>query len=205
MQMHARTFSASQNLALLTAVFCITILVNSVLACGVERWAVKTLTDADVGRIIHTPRNSSIPELIALHNGTPFPHTFLNTHANSRIAPFEARIVILRALLLGYRLEHDEDFHLILADPDNTSRTLVAELPAPHCVGNSHFAQQLGVMRSYLVDHFGHPGPHTVRLTNPPLILIRGVIFFDFVHHPPQDGLAPNAVEMHPVLGLRIQ
>src|SRR6266853_2213069 len=177
--MHARLFSKSRKQTPLIVFLYAMMFVNSALACGVERWAVKTLTDTDVGRIIRTPRNSSIPELIALHNGTPFPHAFLNAHANSRIAPFEARIVILKAVLLGYRLEHDEDFHLILADSDNTSRTLVAELPAPHCVGNSNFSLRLGIMRSYLIDHFGHPGPHTVRLTNPPLIVIRGVVFFD--------------------------
>ena len=202
--MLARLFSKSRKQTPLIVFLYAMMFVNSALACGVERREEKTLTDTDVGRIIRTPHNSSIPELIALHNGTAFPHAFLNAHANSRIA-FEARIVILKAVLLGYRLEHDEDFHLILADSDNTSRTLVAELPSPHCVGNSNFALQLGIMRSYLIDHFGHPGSHTVRLTNPPLIVIRGVVFFDFVHHPPQDGLAPNAIEVHPVLGLRIQ
>jgi hypothetical protein len=41
------------------------------------------------------------------------------------------------------------------------------------------------------------------KLTVPVSIAICGIAFFDFKHG--QDGVAPNAIELHPVLGFRVQ
>jgi hypothetical protein len=108
----------------------------------------------------------------------------------------------VKALLLGYHREKDEDFHLVLADPDHPNRTMIAEIPAPDCVKDASFGKVLQDMRDSLVHAYGSPGPRTARLPQPVPILIRGEGFYDFRHG--QDGVAPNAIELHPVLGLKL-
>ena len=167
-------------------------------ACGKERWAVKTLTDADVTQINQLPR----PATVTFLGGLPQP-TSKQLHQNerSRLGPPERTTFVVKALLLGFHHEKDEDFHLVLADPDNPDHLMIAEIPAPNCVNDARLAKVLGDMRMQLVQQYGSPGPRTARLTNPIPILIRGIGFYDFAHG--QDGLAPNAIELHPVLGLR--
>ncbi len=42
---------------------------------------------------------------------------------------------------------------------------------------------------------------HARRFASPPKALVAGVAFFDFQHG--QTGVAPNAIELHPILGFR--
>jgi hypothetical protein len=98
-------------------------------ACGIERWSVKTLTDPDHVKIVKTPRQSSVHEL----RGFPKPaNGVLHAHETSRIPPPEFHIVIVHALLLGYRHErNDKDFHLVLANPDDQSKRLLESCQIP--------------------------------------------------------------------------
>jgi hypothetical protein len=102
--------------------------------CGIERWSVKTLTDPDHTKIVKTARQSSVHELL----GFPKPaNGVLHVHETSRIQPPEVHIVVVHALLLGYRHErNDKDFHLVLANPDDQSETIIGELPDPTCVAH---------------------------------------------------------------------
>jgi hypothetical protein len=111
-------------------------------------------------------------------------------------------IFTIKALLLGYHHEQDEDFHLVLANPDDQTQTMIAEIPAPDCLKDQKLAKVSQDMRAALAQAFGSPGAKTARLPHPVPILIRGVGFYDFPHG--QDGLAPNAIELHPVLGLKL-
>lgn len=154
-------------------------------ACGQERWAIKTLTDAQHGQIKHLAQAITIADLIDLPSPT---RQQLNAHASSRF-PIELNTYSLNATLLRWHRESDEDFHLVLSD--SAGRTLIAEIPAPDCVSDAHFAKALTQMRARLQN-----------LKVPASITIRGVAFFDFKHG--QDGVAPNAIELHPVLGFRV-
>jgi len=173
----------------------------SAFACGAERWAVKTLTDDGVGDINHTPESAGVTELG--QKDAPSQES-LHQDGDSRFGPVETTTYRVKALLLGYRSEEDEDFHLVLADPDNPNNTMIAEIPASRCVNDEAFGEKLQNMRDALVSRFGEPGSHTKRLAHPVSITLRGIGFFDIKHSTPQDGVAPNGIELHPVLGMRL-
>src|SRR5436305_2686834 len=114
---------------------------NTLLACGVERWSVKTGTDADVGKV---NVNSSTANTIATMRSWTAPNPI---PANNRVSPFETTVWVLNATLTQYKLESDQDYHLILQDASGL--TMIAEIPAPSCVGSgSPFATGVSSARS---------------------------------------------------------
>jgi hypothetical protein len=162
--------------------------------CGVERWSVKTGTDSDAQRVdLANPRNTTIGELIALTPPHPIP-------VASRFTPTETTVFVVNATLTDYKLEGgptgDSDYHLVLEDEQG--RTMVAEIPSPHCVGNSSpFAAQVASSRARF------DGKLTAGLsfqTADIPVQVTGVGFFDFSHG--QHGAAPNIIELHPILDI---
>ncbi|HEX3110952.1 MAG TPA: hypothetical protein VHU41_17765, partial [Thermoanaerobaculia bacterium] len=102
--------------------------VQSIFAqCGVERWSVKTGTDADVGLVnLSTSTATTIQSLRSLTAPATLP-------ANNRIQPTETTVFTLSATLTQYKLETDSDYHLVLSD--SSGNTMIAEIPSPNCVG----------------------------------------------------------------------
>src|SRR5947209_12057832 len=83
----------------------------------------------------------------------------------------------------------DSDVHLVLADKGG--RTIIAEIPAPQCVGaSSPFLSSIRYVRAKFTADF-HPSSSWQRPNKP--VTIVGVGFFDFKHA--QSGVAPNAIE----------
>jgi hypothetical protein len=172
--------------------------------CGTERWAVKTLTDSGSAAVIgSTPQQSSVATLIALPAPAILPE-------RSRVAPTETRQFTVEALLIAWKEEAgptgDHDFHLVLADPKDHRKTMIAEIPSPACASAcaSVKVSAFGVARQALIDSLG-PAPITksVVLLNPARrVVITGAGFLDFDHK--QDGLAPNCIELHPVLQIQV-
>ncbi len=175
--------------------FCVLLSTAAAFACGTERWPVKVLTDADHGKIHQKAQTETIANLIVLEAPQG-----LKTHENTRFDPVELTTYKVDALLLGYRLEDDEDFHLVIAARDNTQQTMIAEIPSSNCLRDAKLADAVQKFRDRIVAKFGKPGKNTRRLPHPVKITLRGVGFFDFRHG--QDGLAPNGIELHPVLGM---
>src|SRR5436305_61908 len=136
-------FRARRVALALAGLICVSLAATpSLFACGVERWSVKTGTDADVGKINFA---STTANTIATMRGWPTPGTI---PANNRIAPYETTVWVLNATLVEYKLETDQDYHLVLQD-GATSNTLIAEIPAPSCVGaGSPFASGVANARS---------------------------------------------------------
>src|SRR5262250_2979727 len=67
--------------------------------CGVERWSVKTGTDADAGHVnLATSTATTIGNLIALQAPA-------NPPANNRVQPTETTVFVLNATLTEYKLE----------------------------------------------------------------------------------------------------
>ena len=98
-------------------------------SCGVERWSVKTGTDADAGLInLKSTTQTTIASLTSL----PAPTTL---QANNRIQPTETTVFQLHATLTEYKLEPDSDYHLILSDGSGNS--MISEIASPACVGSS--------------------------------------------------------------------
>src|SRR5471030_1828577 len=78
--------------------------------CGVERWSVKTGTDADVGKV---NLGSSSATTIATMRGWTKPASL---PSNNRISPSETTQWVLNATLIEYKLESDSDYHLVIQD-----------------------------------------------------------------------------------------
>src|SRR6476620_609407 len=159
-------------------------------SCGVERWSVKTGTDADVGKVnLSSQSSNTILTMRVWTAPNPIP-------ANNRVSPFETTVWVLNATLTQYKLEGDSDYHLVLSDA--SGNTLIAEIPLPACVGSgSPFLSGITNARTELNARFT---PTTSFQTANIPVRIVGVGMFDFLHG--QTGVAPNGIELHPVLDI---
>ncbi len=163
------------------------------LHCGAERWAVKTLTDPAARRVNLTPIDSTIDALRALP--VPGPMEFSTPRF-----PAEMRTYRVEARLLWVKEEEDRDFHLVVAGASGA--TMIAEVPDPGCAGASVYVGTLRGVRTAFVSRFGRPDTRRFHaVSGRPAVTITGVLFFDVAHG--QRGVAPNGVELHPVLGLK--
>jgi hypothetical protein len=144
---------------------------SAALACGIERWSVKTLKDRP--RLI-----SRRPTTVAYLTGLPRPAVL---PANR--LPFERRIFTVVVSVTLDRTEADLDHHLVLR---SGSRTMIAETPSSLCTAGAkaYRRRQMANARS------------AARLCS--RARVTGVAFFDFLHG--QSGVAPNGIELHPVL-----
>jgi len=155
--------------------------------CGTERWSVKVGSDPGARQAMPTAR-STIAELRALPRPAQLPD-------GQRIAGAETTIYELRDVLLQkVKKEADSDAHLVLAD--DSGATMVAELADEACVpATSPWRQAIRDARSSL---YGHPLVHAGKTAS--FVSLRGVGFFDRLHG--QTGMAPNGIELHPVLAI---
>jgi hypothetical protein len=105
------------------------IVYHGITACGVERWSVKTGTDSDARSV---NQKAIVPTTIFRLRSLPAPSS---PPVFSRLRPTETTEYQVTATLLRYKLEADSDVHLVIAD--SGGRTMIAEIPAPQCVGSS--------------------------------------------------------------------
>jgi Excalibur calcium-binding domain len=94
-------------------------------ACGVERWPVKTLSDAMAGWVSFVPHQTSVRALRRLRPPSSLPQ-------DARVRPVETRTYRVHARLVESKLEDDSDFHLVIADL-RTGGTMIVEFPAVSC------------------------------------------------------------------------
>jgi hypothetical protein len=158
--------------------------------CGVERWAVKTGTDVDAAAVdLSSTTPTDVGTLRSLQPPSPLP-------ANSRIAPTELTVWVVTATLTVFKLETDQDYHLVLTDASGS--TMIVEIPDPACVGpGSPFASAIAQARAKF-DAQLTATPQFQEVSIP--VRVTGVGFFDFLHG--QRGVAPNGIELHPVLDI---
>lgn len=173
---------------LLLAVLLLVVPTSLFAQCGVERWSVKTGTDADVGLVnLNSSSNTTIAAMRAPAAPNPIP-------ANNRVAPLETTQWVINATLTQFKLESDSDYHLILQDANGL--TMIAEIPSPSCVGaGSPFLAGITNARNEFNARF--TATTSFQTANIP-VQIKGVGMFDFLHG--QTGVAPNGIELHPVL-----
>jgi len=160
-------------------------------SCGVERHEVKDLLD---GFLPGAAVDSSVSQLRAL----PVP-----ADAEAGRTPPERVVYRIQALALADKVEADSDVHLAIADPAEPSRTMIAELPAASCLAGSTEAPELEAARADLVAALGGPstGSSYHGLSPSPCVTLTGVAFFDRIHG--QRGVAPNGIELHPLLAFQ--
>jgi hypothetical protein len=156
-------------------------------ACGRERWSVKTLTDPAARLINFHPRHTTVS---ALRRLAP-------TGLSVRGVGAERTTYTIRARLSEAKLEEDEDYHLVVTDLRHHSQTMILEFPSGDCTRRSMRRQQMARARAAFVRACGSPSSTSLsRLRGE--ATITGVGFFDVLHG--QTGVAPNGIELHPVL-----
>jgi hypothetical protein len=166
------------------------------LACGVERWFVKTLADTDAGRVhptVITP--ISIRELngFATHcSDLPERREFAEE--------FKTFEVLGRISFVAH--EDDRDYHIALEDPISPAYTIVSELADTLCAGavvSPHFASLSEADAMWRLIH----GDHSLSTLIGRTVRVRGVGFYDFAHG--QRGRSQNCIELHPIVSIEMQ
>ena len=144
---------------------------SAALSCGVERWSIKTLKDRP---LLQRARPATVAQLTRLRAPRVLPTRRLA--AEHRIYSIVASVTL--------RTEADLDYHLILR---SGAHTMIAETPSPLCTSGATPARRQQMTAA--------------RKAAKPCSKARvvGVAFFDYRHA--QTGVAPNGIELHPVLG----
>ena len=143
------------------------------LSCGVERQVVKTLQDRPT--LIPAGR-TTVAYLTSVARPRSLPSARL---------PFERRIFSITGAVRQVRPEADHDLHLVVR---SGARSMIVEAPdAPFCTATTTWLRerQMAVARKA-----ARPCARAH---------IVGVAFWDYYHG--QIGVAPNAIELHPLLG----
>jgi hypothetical protein len=155
-------------------------------ACPSERGPVKEGSDADRNRVGSTLA-ASVAQLRARPKPTSYP-------TNRRVTTTEFHIWSVTAYLTQYKQEGDGDIHLVIKD--SAGRSMIAELPYSTCVpSTSRWRSQILSARSTFAHTYAATTSwHYVHR----LVDLHGVGFMDPPHG--QTGVAPNGVELHPVI-----
>lgn len=166
--------------------------ISLALACGTERWAVKTGTDREAGQVSMTPHPTTVSTL-ASQPAPPNP----NAQPDTRFAPTEVTVFAVSAILKVIKREKDQDYHLVIADPQ-TGETMIIEAPDPDCAIGGRFDAEIAGARQQIEAHFGGQirGRHQVNIP----VDVTGIAFFDPMHG--QEGVAANGIELHPILSI---
>jgi len=175
-----------------------------------QRWSVKTGADPQAGNLVgQAPVTTTIAAMRALAVPAVLPK-------DGRSPGTEETVWELSATLTGYKRESDGDYHLVIAD--DQGNTMIAEIPDPaDLAAGSFFVAQITAARQAFDEQFGlHEAaappaapaaaefsmaamaPALTRVAES--VTLQGLGFFDFAHG--QDGVAPNAIELHPVISI---
>jgi hypothetical protein len=159
--------------------------------CGVERWSVKTGTDPDAPSV---DLSNPTPVTISTMRGWPAPSP--TPPDNARVAPYEKTVWVVNATMTLYKKETDVDYHIVVQD--RAGNTIVTEIPCPCCVGQtSPFLSYVTTSR----QKFDAKLTATTSFQSATIpVRLKGVGFFDFLHG--QTGVAPNGIELHPILDI---
>jgi hypothetical protein len=161
-------------------------------ACGTQRWDVKTGTDSAATGVSLLPTLFTLPNMNLITQPSTLP--------TARLAPTETTVYAMQDVSLTFaRLEDDSDYHLVISD--TAGHTMITEVPFPGCVksgpwqcliSRARASVEAGIGVSNLQLDQGHNHNFTVSIV--------GVGFFDPEHG--QFGVAPNNLELHPVLAI---
>jgi hypothetical protein len=167
-------------------------------SCGVQRWHIKTLGDAYVNTIHWTPIIGNVSDLTS----APVPANYDQYNDTTRYAPYETQAYRIRATLVGWKIETDHDFHIVIADINNPNTTMIIEPPDPTCSSacDGGFANYFQSVRAKLTNCFGQPPSTFTNFQSGIVVDVTGIAEFDALHG--QTGVAINGIELHPLLSL---
>jgi hypothetical protein len=145
---------------------------SAALSCGVERWSIKTLKDQP--RLLPA-RATTVAKLTRLPTPSFLP-------AKRRLVSERRIYSVVASVTL--KPEADLDYHLVLR---SGGRTMIAEAPSGLCTSGATAARRNQMLAARKAVR---------ECANARVV---GVGFFDYRHG--QTGVAPNGIELHPVLG----
>lgn len=120
-----------------------------------------------------------------------------------RISPVEQTIYQINVKLLRFKMEKDNDIHLVVAEPGARKLTMIVEFVLPAC--GKRRTMEMTNARNALFAACGLPPKkgfrHLARRKGVATATITGVGFYDYVHR--QNGVAPHGIELHPVLSFQ--
>jgi len=160
-------------------------------SCGVWRWDVNTLSDPQRKDVDFTPERIGINALrrrdspSGLSIDTP------------RLNGVEKHVYRVRAQVITATVEDDSDIHLVIASRSNREKTMIVEFPHPRCVDSAFKRPEMRSARTSML-HLCGPISSSSFTDLQGKVVIEGVGFWDEDHG--QTGVAPNAIELHPVL-----
>jgi hypothetical protein len=190
-----------------------------------ERWAVKTAADAGAQALTsQTPTPTAIADLRALPVPAVLP-------PDGRSDGAETTLWQLACTLQAFRREADGDYHLVIADDQGSTMIAEIPNPGD-ITAPSFFAAQIASARAAFDTHFQITGdtstptppadpatpaepaapadPGVLAASAPGAgaafhqvsvpVTLTGIGYFDFNHG--QAGVAPNAIELHPVIDI---
>lgn len=148
------------------------------------------LTDAAAAQVNYTPKYTTLDSLIHIA-------TSPSTTA-PRFVGIEFQTYTITCNITIKKNETDNDYHLVLQN-DN-SETMIGEVPDPTCsvASTSAHVNDFIAARNWVNTHIGTGAVSNVNI---PLVDITGVAFVDAPHG--QTGLAPNCMEIHPILKIQ--
>jgi hypothetical protein len=162
--------------------------------CGSNRWTLKTLSDVDAGKVDSVSiQKKTVANLTALPKPSKRPKC-------NRVAPTEMQTFEVEANLTEIGTEKDKDFHMVIADLGDPSKTMIVEIPDSACQGacaSKHFKDFMDA-RTVFIAHCGAPTKNFKQVEPPVKVTVTGVGFFDPPRH--GTGAANNGIELHPVL-----
>jgi hypothetical protein len=181
-------------LALTTAIYIPTVAQQTAQAtCGVWRWPVKTLSDPARTKVDFNPIGTQVKFLRSrARPGIPIG---TNTPGVSRT---EFHTWQVRARPIQAKVEDDGDIHLVISVPGAPSKTMIVEFPKKTCVASPFKRFRMSHARQQFLSNCGAVSSSSwLKLAG--AVTITGVGFWDEKHG--QTGIAPNGIELHPVLG----
>jgi hypothetical protein len=155
---------------------------------GVERWAVKVMTDASWKNFDSIPKFSSVTHLVGLT--TPSPSSSMPRYDAVEDSCYSVEVTITEM-----RVESDSDWHLVITD--GTSNTMIAECPCPNCtsVAASHYIGDFTAARNWIAANIGNVTNTSLSINH---VWVTGQAFIDPPHG--QSGAAPNNLELHSII-----
>ncbi len=162
------------------------------------RWPVRTGSDPDAHLVEAKPVPATVEELVA----QPRPADMLpvsqyfQAYQNRRAEGVERTIYRVEATIIASRFTMGQNYYLILQGA--SGETMIASCPHPDFIGSSsRWAKEIATVRSQVQDTL-KPDERRKRVSE--RARVTGVGFFNHVHR--QTGVAPNGIELTPVLGI---
>lgn len=166
--------------------------------CPKERGAVKMLKDPAGSEVsAHVPLKITVHELVAAEA----PERSEVMKAESSRFPIEQSVYEVQVLVVGFKKEADLDFHIVIADRENPKITMIAEIPAGSCA-DGPWAKLFDDLQRQFAAQVGKPSAKFKKPRKPVAATFRGIGFFDVLHG--QTGVAPNGIELHPLLSFEV-